>query len=342
MKRHTTPALPCHPKGVKRPEDLVPHARNRSFAWLRMTAVLLTLLPLVAGCVRKSGAATEPSGRSAPPLPADVQKVAAASQTDSTAPATADPAGAPIGQAALASETAGSIVATGEFISPVRSELAAKLAGRVGKIFADEGTLVHKGQPLLELETDYPRLNLQRAEADVARAKAAEDDARRDFQRKQELMAKDSIPRATFDRSQSTFEQAEAARASAVAAADMFRQQLADSVLRSPIDGVVAERRTDVGQRLKDDTAAFVVAQTAPLKLRFRVPEKYLPSVHRGQSVTATVDPYPGQKFQGKVTVVGGVIDSATRSLVVETEFPNADGKLRPGLFARVELQPNG
>jgi membrane fusion protein (multidrug efflux system) len=136
------------------------------------------------------------------------------------------------------------------------------------------------------------------------------------------------------------FEQARAARESAQAQAALYRQQLADAVLRSPIDGVVAEKRTDVGQRLGDNTVALVLVQTSPLKLRFRVPEKYLAQVHRGGTVKATVDPYPGEVFAGKVTVVGGVIDSATRSFTVETEFANRDGKLRPGLFARVEMEP--
>jgi len=85
---------------------------------------------------------------------------------------------------------------------------------------------------------------------------------------------------------------------------------------------------------------ALVVVQTSPLKLRFRVPEKYLAQVHRGQDVKAAVDPYPGEVFTGKVTVVGGVIDPASRSFTVETEFPNRDGRLKPGLFARIEMAP--
>jgi len=60
--------------------------------------------------------------------------------------------------------------------------------------------------------------------------------------------------------------------------------------------------------------------------------------VKRGQAVRATVDPYPGQTFTGKVTVVGGVVDSSTRTVAVETEFANSDGRLSPGLFARVEI----
>ncbi len=109
-------------------------------------------------------------------------------------------------------------------------------------------------------------------------------------------------------------------------------------MLRSPIDGVVAERRTDVGQRLGDNSVAFVVAQTSPLKLRFRLPERYLASVRRGQPVRAAVDPYPGETFRGRVSLVGGVVDPATRAFNVETEFENRDGRLTPGLFARVEI----
>jgi membrane fusion protein (multidrug efflux system) len=205
-------------------------------------------------------------------------------------------------------------------------------------MFVDEGSRVSRGQPLLEIETDYPRLNLDKANADIARAVSAEKDAQNDLTRKKELIAKESIPQATYDRSQAMFDQARAAKQSAEAQAAIYRQQISDSTLRSPIDGVVAEKRTDVGQRLGDATVAFVVVQTSPLKLRFRVPEKELARVRLGQNVKATVDAYAGDVFQGKVAVVGGVIDPASRSFTVETEFPNRDGKLRPGMFARVEL----
>jgi membrane fusion protein (multidrug efflux system) len=286
-------------------------------------------------CARKEPAAAQP--KTPPPLPADVAPVAsAATATTATTEST------PASSSGVATETGGTIVATGEFVSPVRSELAAKVPGRVGRMYVDEGSVVHKGQPVLELETDYVRLNLQRADADAQRAAAAEADAERDLSRKKELIAKDSIPLATYDRSAAAFDQAKAAHASANAQSAMYKQQLADSVLRSPIDGVVAEKRTDVGQRLGDNTVAVVVMQTSPLKLRFRVPEKYLAEVHRGQDVKASVDPYPGEVFAGKVTTVGGVIDPATRSFTVETEFANRDGKLRPGLFARVEMSPRG
>ena len=299
---------------------------------MRRSFVILTIILAALACSKKE--ATPVQAKTPPPLPADVAKVSGAVTNTTATDTAASPAG-------IASESGGAIVATGEFVSPVRSELSAKLPGRVGKMYVDEGSLVQKGQPLLELETDYTRLNLERANADSARAAAAEADAERDLNRKKELIAKDSIPRATYDKSAAAYDQAKAAHASAVAQANMYRQQLSDSVVRSPLAGVVAEKRTDIGQRLGDNTVAVVVVQTSPLKLRFRVPEKYLATVHRGEDVKAMVDPYPGQVFAGKVTVVGGVVDPATRSFTVETEFANRDGKLRPGLFARIEMEPH-
>jgi RND family efflux transporter MFP subunit len=202
----------------------------------------------------------------------------------------------------------------------------------------DAGARVSRGQPLLTLETDYFRIDLQRATADLTRAKAAEEEARRDFERKKGLLGNESIPQATFDRSQSAYSQAQAARASAEAALSLARQHLEDAVMHSPMTGVVSERRTDVGQRLGEAGVAFVIEQTAPLKLRFSIPERYLGELKIGRTVTAHVDPYPGESFTGRIKTVGGVIDPATRTFFAEAEFANADGRLRPGLFARVDL----
>lgn len=299
----------------------------------RSLIVIATVLAMAA-CARKEAPKSVVRAE-APPLPGDVAKVSDAVNTPVATTDSNDTSG---GQ--VAAESGGTVIATGEFVSPVRSELAAKVPGRVAKMYVDEGSRVHRGDPVLELETDYVRLNLQRAEADVQRAEAAERDAARDLDRKKELIAKQSIPQATFDRTQAAYDQAKAMRASAAAQAATFRQQMSDSILRSPLDGVVAEKRTDVGQRLGDNTVALVLVQISPLKLRFRVPEKYLAQVHPGQAVKATVDPYPNQVFEGRVATVGGVIDPTTRSFFVETEFPNRDGRLKPGLFARVEMAP--
>jgi membrane fusion protein (multidrug efflux system) len=261
----------------------------------------------------------------APALPADVQTVATSSAATATAPA--------------AETTLATLSATGEFVSPVRSEVSPKYPGRVARVYVDEGTHVGKGQPVIELESDYLRLNLQSANAEAQRAKAMMDEASRDLDRKKDLVAKKAIPQATYDRTLAMFEQARASHAGALAQASLLRQQIADAVVRSPVDGVIAEKRTEVGARLGDGGVAVVVMQLSPLRLRFAVPERYLAQIDRGDKVVARVDPYPGETFQGTIKTVGGVIDPKTRTMFAEAEFPNRDGRLRPGLFARVETK---
>lgn len=296
-----------------------------------LIVVTVTLSSLaVAACGGDETAAqtdTAASTAEAPALPADVQAISTAmTATTATGPAEVQAAD-------------NMYSATGEFVSPVRSELSARMPGRVARMYVDEGARVRRGQPVLLLETQYTQLHLQAANAEVARAKAMRDEAARDLARKQELIAKDSIPRATLDRSQAAYEQANAALQSANANASLLRQQVADATLRAPVDGIVAEKRTEVGARLGDGGVAFVVVQLSPLKLRFAVPERFLGRISPGDRVTATVDPYPNEKFEGVVKTVGGVIDPKTRTMFAEAEFANRDGRLRPGLFAKVETK---
>jgi membrane fusion protein (multidrug efflux system) len=302
---------------------------------------LAAVLALAAACASDSPAdspaekkAAEAAQAPAPELPSDVADLAQPEAPAPGAPASPSPGGQPAGLGVTSLEP------TGEFVSPSSSEVAPKLPGRVAAVYVEEGSRVSRGQTLLTMETDYAKLDIQRAEADLTRAKSAEEDARREFERKKGLAANESIPQATFDRAQAGYDQAKAGRASAEAALATAKQRLADSVIRSPMTGVVAERRTEVGEHLGEAGVAFVIVQTAPLRLRFSVPERFLGTVRTGQQVAAKVDPYPGETFSGRIKTVGGVIDPSTRTFFAEAEFPNTDGRLRPGLFARVTLEP--
>ncbi len=227
---------------------------------------------------------------------------------------------------------------SGEFVSAQRSELTPRIGGRVKSVMVDEGSLVENGTVLLELETEYLDLDVKQAAAEVARAQAALHEAERDAQRKTELVAKGSVSEAASLRSASVFEQAKAQLDGANARLSLAQTRRNDSVLKAPFQGVVEQRRVDVGERLTEGTPAFVIVQLAPLKLRFRVRETDLTLVRKGQGVEAEVDAYPGQKFRGVISVAGGAIDSATRTFLAEARFDNRDLKLRPGLFARVRV----
>lgn len=289
----------------------------------RLLAVSLAALLAVA-CGGRKAEGPPAAARPSPTVPPDVTELEGA-----LARAAATPA---------AGEEGGVLRANGELVPPVRSELAARLTGRVGKVLVDEGARVTAGQPMLELEDTYLRLEDERAAAEESRAGAAFADAERDHARKKDLLARGSVAPAAYDRSESAWLQAKAALAAARAARALARQRLSDAVLRSPIDGVVLARKTDVGERVSEGTVTFVVVQTAPLKLRFRLPERFLGEVRPGAAVRARVDPYPDEVFSGRVSVVVGAVERESRTFAVEALLENRDGRLQPGLFARVEL----
>lgn len=312
------PTRPTSPTG---PTSPTPEASPRP--WLAI--LLLLLIPLTA-CDDGGGTAQaeEPPPSQEPAAPPDDVRELAAEVRAAPPPAAADGAGV--------------LTATGELVAFVESDLVPRQGGRVGRVLVDEGDSVDAGQPLVELETDYFELELRAAEAEEARAAAVLREAGRELERKQTLVDKDSIARAVYDRTLATQEEAAAARELAHARLDLARQRLADAVLRAPFAGVVVERRVEVGESLQPTTVAFVLVRTRPLKLRFRLPERYLPAVRRGDTVRAFFDPYPDTAFTGEIRLVGEMIDPASRSLEVEALLANGDGRLRPGLFARVEI----
>lgn len=301
-----------------------------------MTRVsIAALLLLVLGAC--AGSTDAPSDETSTALPDDVKQVASVANQPGSPASPATPVQDGAAQDAQTSSPAG-FTATGEFRSPVTSNLSPRLPGRVETVYVDAGEAVRRGQPLLKLETRYTELEAQQAGAQAAQARAALTEAANDFQRKKELFDKGSVPQATFDRASSARDQAQAALASASAALETARARSADAILRSPFDGVVVERRTAVGERLQDNSVAFVIGQTAPLDLRFQMPERFLPAVREGQAVRASVDAYPGVVFEGRVDVIAQTVDPSSRSFFVEAVFPNQDRRIRPGMFAQVHI----
>ena len=265
-------------------------------------------------------AQTKPKAPPVSGLPGDVRELAAAVDKASEE------------SAALSSRY------SGEFVSSQRSEVTPRIGGRVKSVAVDEGSLVGAGSTLLELETEYLDIDVKQAEAEVARAQAMLVEAERDAQRKTELVAKGSVSEAASLRSASMYGQAKASLDAAGARLSLARTRRLDAVMKAPFQGIVEKRRVNVGERLAEATPAFLIVQLAPLKLRFRVRERDLTLVRKGQSVEAFVDAYPGVTFRGVISVAGGAIDPATRTFLAEARFDNGDLKLRPGLFARVRV----
>jgi membrane fusion protein (multidrug efflux system) len=115
----------------------------------------------------------------------------------------------------------------------------------------------------------------------------------------------------------------------------IMKKRLADTTIRASMTGVVAKRLVNAGEYVKENTPVFNVVALDPLKYTGTVSERFAPDLRGGQRLELTVEAYPGQTFAGTVTRLAPAVEVQTRSLALEAQVSNKDGRLRPGFFAK-------
>lgn len=223
---------------------------------------------------------------------------------------------------------------TGTLTAPHDSNVAADTMGKVARTLVERGTEVKAGAPLVSLDARTATFAAREARASAEAAKARGDLAREELKRSDELFAKGAINSSAHDHATAEALSAEKQAEAAGAMADRLEKSLADTTVRAPFDGVVAERMVDAGEYVSNGAKVARVVQIDPLRLQLAVPEAALQSIKEGQQVEFEVASWPGQKFQGVVKYVGPAVREATRDLLIEAEVANKDRKLRPGMFA--------
>ena len=189
--------------------------------------------------------------------------------------------------------------------------------GRIKKINVEVGDFVRKGQILAEMDA----LNL-----DQARLKLVNDST--ELSRLRTLLQEGGV-------SQSDFEAVELAYK---VSKSSYQNLLENTILRSPISGVVTARGYDRGDMYAMGSPLYVVQQITPVKLLVGISESEYTRLHRGDAVTLTVDARPGREFTGKVGRIYPTIDAASHTFTAEVLVPNGDCALRPGMYARVKV----
>jgi RND family efflux transporter MFP subunit len=305
------------------------------------------------------------------------QNPAAAPATSQSTSATTAPSRAVRVAPALEVTVARTVTATGTLAADEQVVLGTKIAGRLHEISVDLGTVVRKGQPIGRIDpSDYryrvdqavaalqqarARLGLSPDGTDdrvdpeetalVRQAKAVLDEAKVNRERMQRLWDQEFIARAQLDSAVAALQVAEGRYQDAIeevrnrqailiqrgSELDLARQQLADTVLASPINGAVAQRHASVGEYLAAGAPVVTLVQLHPLRLRLSVPERDAASVRKGQPVRVSVEGDP-TVYQGTVVRLSPAILEQNRTLLIEAEVPNAQGALRPGSFAKAEV----
>lgn len=197
------------------------------------------------------------------------------------------------------------------------NNIAPATPNRIKSINVEVGDRVRKGQVLVELDKsniDQLRINLEQIE--------------REYNRAVQLLQIGAGTQQTVDQLKAQLD----------AAKSQYDNLLENTVLRSPITGVVTARNYDPGD-MTGSLPVLTVGQLAPVvKVMINVSENDLATLRQGQPVDVTFDAYPGETFSGKVQRIYPTVDTATRTFEVEVRIANATEKLKPGMFARVSI----
>lgn len=318
----------------------------------------------LSGCDRQRPAAAAPSSSSA------------ARTTGAPTPA-APPARAVKVVVAAPVTMARTVSATGTLAADDQVVLGTKVPGRLASIAVDLGTRVRKGMPVATIDPgDYQhrldqaaaalqqaraRLGLAPDSADdrvnteetsiVRQARALLEEAKLTHDRMLKLLEQQLVARSSVDAAVASLQVAEGRYQDALeevrnrqallvqrrSEVDLARQQLADTVIVSPTDGAVAEKKAAVGEYLAPGAPVATILRVHPLRLRLFVPEREAASVRAGQTVKVTLEGDLGV-HQGRVVRLSPSIAEGNRTLLVEAEIPNERGVLRPGAFSRAEI----
>ena len=268
------------------------------------------------------------------------------------------------------------VQATGSLMADERAEVAAETRGRVVRTPIERGTPVSEGDELVRLSSTETEAQAREAEAnasqiearlglgsdtafDVAKvpevqnAMAGYELAKSDFARIQSLLDQRVVSQAEFDQRRTQMEAArqqyESARNAAAqqyqalqaarARVTLAHKALADTVVRAPFAGLVAERLVSVGDFVTSGTKVAVVVRVDQLRVQLTVPEQFVSAVGVGQPVSFEVDAYSGRQFVGHVRYVSPALESNQRALTVEAVVANPSRELKPGLFATARLE---
>ena len=243
------------------------------------------------------------------------------------------------------------VEAVGTIRAAETSQLAAQMMGNIVEIRVREGDRVQRGQVLAVIDDAQPRAALDRATAaDLAAQQeiaAAQSDftlADSTFKRYQTLYEKKSVSPQEFDEVKARYQAAQARRemagaeqAQAKAALQQARTSLAYTHVVAPFDGLVTDKKADVGTLASPGMPIFTVEDLRRYRLEATVNETDLRYVHQGQQLSVSVDALGDRQLKGKVVEIVPAADAGSRSFLVKVELPS-DPALRSGLFGRVQF----
>lgn len=200
-----------------------------------------------------------------------------------------------------------------------------QISGRIETIHFEEGKTVQKGALLFTLDASEYRAQLAESEATVRLAQLK-------FDRSKDLLKKNLGSQQQFDEDAAKLDEVKAQLA-------LYKDRLDKTVIRAPFSGISGLRKVSPGDVVQPGQELVSLDDIHLLKLDFRAPEVYLSDLRTGLGVSVVSDAYPDEVFTGKVFAIAPRVDEASRSILLRAHVTNDNDKLRPGIFAKVQLR---
>jgi membrane fusion protein (multidrug efflux system) len=204
------------------------------------------------------------------------------------------------------------------------AEVVAKVGGEVRQLFVEEGDDVKAGQLLARLDGDRLRLEVAQIEANLRKLE-------RDYNRQLELSQKGLVAKGTAENAKFDLD---ALRASY----DSARLELSYIDIRAPIDGVISARHIKVGNTIAPNAPTFHVTNLDPLLAYVHIPEKEFRKLAPQQTAEVVVDALGGERFTGVISRISPTVDPKTGTFRARVEVQDPTRRLKPGMFARVNI----
>jgi membrane fusion protein, multidrug efflux system len=203
--------------------------------------------------------------------------------------------------------------------------VATELGGVVSEIKFENGGVAKKGDVIVKLDASQEEALLRSAEAEAELA-------RTDLERAQGLASQKVVSKAELDAAESKFR-----RLNAIA--DQMRSNIRKKTLVAPFDGQLGIRQVNVGQMINAGQQIVPLTSLDPVYVDFALPQQHLAQLSQGLEVRVRSDAAPGREFKGKLTAVNSMVDPVTRNVSVQATLENPDHALRPGMFAKTEVE---
>jgi membrane fusion protein (multidrug efflux system) len=216
------------------------------------------------------------------------------------------------------------VVVAGALRSNESVNVSTEIAGVVSAIHFEEGEPVEQGALLFELDASIWQAELDEADAHLSLSQSNDERARQLLDRRVGTVAHRDEAKAELDM--------------AKAAAGLARARLDKTQIRAPFSGELGLRKVSIGEYVTPGQELVNLENLQPIKVDFRIAERYLSKLRTGQQVEIGVDSLPGRSFSGEVTAIDPRVDPESRSVAVRAQTPNQDKALHPGQFARVRL----